>query len=329
MLELINQTHWQAALFPGYDQQHQPQQTLVVKASFNYDLQQQVVAKTQQTPINLIDEYQIAGSNASLHACHEIMPYKQGWELIVYANAEPSQPCQVMETSIKLWRSQQLLWQKSLRIFGKRYWQKSILGCIASKPDNITCLPISYEFAYGGADHQANPIGQGAFSTKKNINGNALPQIELTNQLISKPQHQPTPGGFGPISPAWLPTISKQGSVKDERLSTRPIDAKADCYNQAPADQQFTDQLFGDELITLKGVTKGLNQTEELYLPLPTIKLNAKLSTMDSLCDIPLTLDTMVIDCRKQEINLISRGQISWPEINTQIGMIVLQSTLS
>lgn len=234
MLKLINNTQFSAGLYSGRDKNGQHQLTCVIKAGFSFDQAGNLSLINPAPEIEEVDRYLGDPNKSSLVAANEIMPYKEKSEILVYGIAHPPTVKSIItEVGIRIHWSDDLTWEKQLRVFGKRVWQKTLFGRISGKPELLLEVPIRYEYAYKSS---FNPAGI------------SLPQIEQGPRFINKPADKVKVAGFGPIPPAWH---------------------LRDIFNMAPDDQQFERFFIGGEKITLKGLFKS---PHEVSLVLPKIK---------------------------------------------------------
>jgi hypothetical protein len=153
MLQLDNESHWQAALYPGLDAKRQPQTTLVVKMGYWFDARGEVTPMDQVPAIEEEDRPYDDPLTSSLAASCESVPFKQGGELLCYGMAHPvGDKTTVMEVKLGLKRGDNDPWQKSLRVFGPRKWHRRLTSTAPGEPEPLKPLPIRYEYAYGGFD---------------------------------------------------------------------------------------------------------------------------------------------------------------------------------
>ena len=108
--------------------------------------------------------------------------------------------------------------QKMIRVKGNRIWSKGLLGG-ASSAEPITQLPIVYERAYGGYDHQdpdpkrhrmdpRNPVGRGVVAQSSHRVGQVMPNFEYPGGSLEKAG----PAGFGAIDSFWSPRREFNGT---------------------------------------------------------------------------------------------------------------------
>ena len=159
---------------------------------------------------------------------------------------------------------------KTLRVFGARVWEASLMGPRMNRPEPFTEMPITYERAFGGTDQISdnpehhdwephNPIGVGFATRSEHLIGKPVPNIEEPGALITSWQSRPRPAGFGPIAGHWAPRLRLAGTYDEkwekERLPLLPQDFDQRFYQSAPADQQTDGFLRGGELVELSNLT--------------------------------------------------------------------------
>jgi hypothetical protein len=306
MLEIINKSPFAANLYPGFDKDYNHQLTCVIKAGFEFNDQGQLYINDTPPDIEETDRFNGERNQSSLLATSEIMPFKHNSEILLYGTAQvPRRDSIITEVSIRIKWPNNKIWQKRLRVFGQRTWQKTLLGTIPSIPKTLQPIPIQYEYAYGGDGYSANPIGMG-FTNKPFGNKNAmLPHIELMPKFINKITDRPTPAGFAPLPSYW----------------------QAQSYSQAPSDQQFAQPFTGDEIISIKGMLANLPTTQEVTLKFPKTKpdlflqLDQQQKILDAKCD------TVIINTDQQTMYLIWRAGIAWQINDQRNGILIIKNT--
>lgn len=138
--------------------------------------------------------------------------------------------------------------KKELAIFGNRYWQMGV----ASSPEPMRSMPLTWEHAFGGEGFERNPLGKGMQDV--DVFGEMrrpLPNIENPKKLIDGSGQRPEPAGMMPLDMMWPQRLPKAGTY-DERW-VREIapglaeDIDWEFFNVAPADQWLDDFFAGGE----------------------------------------------------------------------------------
>jgi len=133
--------------------------------------------------------------------------------------------------------------QKSLMVMGDRYW----LDRRATEPLPFDAMPLDWRHAYGGPSYADNPRGRGA--EEEIVNGvrtRRLPNIEPLDGRMTRPDQQPEPAGFGPVSPMWPRRFRRAGEYHDSWLDNGArgfLDTlDPHFFNAAPPDQWWPGQ---------------------------------------------------------------------------------------
>ncbi len=335
MLELDNRSAWAAGLYPGWSLKAERQMTLAFKACFAFDAKGQLTPVEPTPVIEETDRYYGEPGQSSLAAAGETVPFKQGSELLLFGTAHPPKAeATVAEVSVGLRLANDRFWEKTLRLFGPRRWEKGLLGLSFSKPGPLASLPLRYEYAYGGCDpnheeklYPQNPVGVGYSEKGWRVNGMPLPQIEIGPKFITSPSQRGVPAGFGPIPSFWEPRIAAYEKLDHEALAwggcPYPADAPAGMHNAAPLDQRFDQPFQGGETLRLKGLVEGA-PLDGLLLNLPRLKPDLKLVVAQEVKTFPSACDTLVIDTDLKQIHLVWRAPIPWSLSDKRTGWVVL-----
>jgi uncharacterized protein YjbI with pentapeptide repeats len=149
--------------------------------------------------------------------------------------------------------------QKSLQIYGDRFWQAGLMRDVPSEPEPFLEMPITWENAFGGEGFQHNPLGKG-FKPIETEAGKVhpLPNIELPKCLVRLKGDRPEPAGLGPIDLTWPQRFDKAGTHDKEWLADRYPGFAADMdwsiFNLASDDQQQGEPFRGDETFVIEGM---------------------------------------------------------------------------
>lgn len=326
---LHNESSWQAAETYGWDRRKQRCCVLVIKQSYHFDGMGEVTPWPQSAPVAMADEFCGDPQRSSLIAAAETMSFKAGFELYGQLTAHPTEGCntQLMDVALMLSEGQHTpFFSKTLRINGRRYWRPavsvpgvgSLFGLVASVPDNIAPLPVSYEQTYGGQDpndeenlYPCNPAGRGYRLKRRQAREVELAAIEEVGSPVKYPGHAVKVAGFGPLPAFWSPRFERQPAIRQEAILTGdyPFATEVDpqAYNVAPDDQQL-DLRFGPGLrLALWGVSVRQKPNHPIEIDLPyqppqiTFGQSNGLRRLDGVCD------TLVIDSERQAFHLVWR----------------------
>ena len=337
MLELANQTDWQAGLFPGWGLDRRFQWTLAVKRTFRFTLDGATEEALPGPELVLADEHRGDPDSTSLTAASEIVPFKQGSEFLLTGTAHPpKQPARVMTTEVVLKFADGRPWQKVLRVTGRRHWKRGVLGLMPGDPAPLEPLPIAYEYAFGGIDKQRramdlrNRVGLGFAKDGKVANGQRMPSIEQGPKFIAKPGHQPAPAGYGPIPATWQPRYDDNRDFNEEAMESGggcpyPQNVPPAMYNAAPRDQRFPQPFTGGEEIALRGFFPELEPTVPVRIRLPETRPEAFVQSAGKRSRAELVCDTLVVDADAREISLVWRAGIPRRMTETRKDWVVLR----
>lgn len=205
---------------------------------------------------------------------------------------------------------------KSLLVLGDRVF---FPGKPAPEPAPFTRIPLTYERAYGGPDHSANPVGVGQFAEL--AGRRRLPNIVHPH---SSPRAAVEPAGFAPISIRWPQRRRLLGAIPRDVLE-RPIaeipgELDMSYFQAAPADQRGR-ALDGDEWIVLEGLhPDGVFETR-----LPSARGVARMYLPDgSSRPIALVADTLLIDGDAEQCSITWRGSLPIPSVADLPGTAIL-----
>ncbi|QDV25616.1 DUF2169 domain-containing protein [Aureliella helgolandensis] len=240
----------------------------------------------------------------------DFVPYKPRFDLLLQATAysPTGQPASGWQTRWQIGE-----WSKTLQVFGERRWISGPFSSKIGPPQPIVSLPLDYRLAFGGADADLNPLGQG-YGWKAEL----LPCIEDPTRLVKSPDDKLEPAGMGPISGDWPVRRAHVGTYDEQWQRTRwpwfPSDFDYAYFNAAPRDQQLETGLNGHEELTFE----NLHCEHAHYrtrLPQVRVRCFLSASTMDhaelsasDFHEVPLQFDTLQIDLEAEVATLLFRG---------------------
>jgi uncharacterized protein YjbI with pentapeptide repeats len=234
----------------------------------------------------------------SVEAASDLAPYLARCDVTLrgHAHAPPGQPAARLAVRLAIAGRGPVL-DKTLHVFGDRGQ--------AGEPQPIARVPLDYEHAFGGRNHDGNPVGRGADKT----GATAQPP-----NLVD-PADPLKPACFAPISRYWPARARLLGAVPravaDGHEPELPDAFDWRYYQSAPPDQQVP-YLAGDEWIALDGVHPALPRVST---QLPGIRGHGLVytwqgSTFRSVKPIELVLDTLAIDADRNVAALAWRGSM-------------------
>jgi hypothetical protein len=153
---------------------------------------------------------------------------------------------------------------KSILVHGDRRWERDLVGgASVTPPLPFLQMPIVYERAFGGYDHEGpdpsahrmdprNSVGTGVFAKAAHRIGKLLPNLTPMDG-------SDTPVGFGALCSFWEPRSRHQGTYDAAWLEHRkplvPSDWDPQWLQCAPPDQQMAPYLRGGEPFAVLGMT--------------------------------------------------------------------------
>lgn len=188
--------------------------------------------------------------------------------------------------------------QRRIRVFGDRRWERGATGLVASDPEPFETMPLDYEHAFGGGiqteygEHTCgmNAVGKGYYLDEEQAEGQPLPNLEDPEHLIASFEDKPDPVGTAPypregglfannaadfdLDDPEFPTMTQLKPLVFNHAHPRMIIPPA----AAP--------LPGDEVVVTHVVPEG-----ELRFGLPDTELHAHVQLGERHSLFPLHLD--------------------------------------
>lgn len=316
MLDLQNQTPFDAALLPGLDKEGRDTLTVAVKATFTLDRRGNVAVADAQLPLQRGDVHTGEPGASSVQLEDESTPVKRGTDIVLvgHAWAGPRKSPSV-DVTLRVGRL-----ARSARVFGDRAWYRGATGIAPSDPVPFSRMPLVWERAFGGKDAAAegafdarNPVGVGYTSAveAERIEGVRLPNIEDLGAPIASPADRPQPFGFGFVGRHWAPRVALAGTYddawRDGRAPLLPLDFDDRFFNGAPL--VAAKHLEGGEPVHLVGVA----ESGELRFQLPTATLGVAMSVRGAVREPALKLDTVVLQPDERRVVMIWRATEACP----------------
>jgi hypothetical protein len=201
--------------------------------------------------------------------------------------------------------------RKELAVLGDRWWKKGLLGGF-TEPVPFASMPLGWSRSFGGAGHDENPVGRGTAPDVLDADGRVpLPNVENPSALVRKAGDRPAPAGAAPIAKTWKARLSQAGRYDSRWRTTRypwfPADFSYSYFNAAPRDQQIVGYWRGDETIELTNLHPIHSQVRAA---LPGVRARAFVARRrgDSLTEVPIVLDTIVVDANAMKVLCTWRG---------------------
>ncbi|MEM1032382.1 MAG: DUF2169 domain-containing protein [Myxococcota bacterium] len=264
--------------------------TAIVKAQFA--MRPDHVMETLDAPhIVTRDVYEDDDPTRSLAEASDVVPFRPRADIWLRGHAQtPGPPVSVLLARLALYRGGRALLDKVLQIVGDRVHPDAV-------PQPFARMPLVYERAFGGIDHEDNPVGRAE-------DGNA----EAPNLLA--PQRAGVTACFAPISPYWKVRRRHRGEAPRYDGHTLMLAEDTDWafFQAAPPDQQVP-YLQGGEWIVLDGVDAT---TVRLQSRLP--KLSAEVRLLRGGDDegdrLAVVADGLAIDTDARVCTVTWRGNV-------------------
>ncbi len=323
MLEVVNATELAAGVYPGWNRERCFQYTLVCKAAWRFDTEGNL-SPLPHPPIVEVDEYRGEPGRSGLARAAEIAPFKKGCDVYLTGTAHPPREgLRVMEAGFVLETGGGGELRRTVRVFGRRTWERSMAGVTPSEPEPLEPTPLIPEYAFGGRGeggddegYPMNPVGMGYNPTLR-LKNPELPRIELGPSFIWQPGHKPVPAIVGPLPDLWEPRRSERGTAERDITDAGGLplcpwgeDAEDSLHNCAPPEQRLPSPLQGGERLSLWGLFPGRPAGQPVTLCVPRVRIDAVLIEGGRPRPVDLSCDTLHIDADAQEIHVVYRAGI-------------------
>ncbi|MBB3228069.1 uncharacterized protein YjbI with pentapeptide repeats [Luteibacter sp. Sphag1AF] len=189
----------------------------------------------------------------------ELMPKARG-EALVAGSAYAAHGIATTEQRVRL---QVGAIDKSLRVLGDREWLYGMLPFFSvTEPKPFTSMPLTWDRAYGGARHPANPEGRGYTPSPVRAwvgrNHGVMPNIEDPRMPVRGLRRRYAPAGFGQLDVGWMPRSQWIGTYgkawQSEPYPGLADDTHPEFFNAAPLDQRLPGFFEGGETYQLEGM---------------------------------------------------------------------------
>ena len=320
-MNFINTTPLSAAPFFLMDGTGAETLLVIVKGTWSIAADGTLTPADEQMPISSEPVYSGEPGRSSLIYDTDIVLEKPGTDCVLIGHAWASQSG-VPHVDVTFAVGPM---KKQTRVFGDRKWMKRGSGTASiSRSAPFKKIPLTWENAFGGADTSPqdvndhlycleNPVGRGitAKTSKINIDGQLLPNIEDPADLIQKPDQRPQPVGFGMIAPYWQPRAGYAGTYDEQwRRNINPLppaDLDPRFYSSAAPGLCNPQHLNGTEQVLVEGASR--HGTLRFNLPGITPRASVRLRQRED--DVPLLLDTVIVEPDEARVVLIWRGTMN------------------
>jgi len=323
-MEVVNQSHFTVGRFVTTDSHGRETMLLVVKATYDLSSIQagHPALAAEQDPLVLADRYHGEPGSSSIAYASDCAPFKPATDVALIAHAYPAtRGATQVDVSLRVGPL-----NKTVRVYGDRFWQMGPPGLKPSRPAPIQRVPMVWERAFGGADDSGgkpewcaeNPCGVSfcGRSSTKNFHTTPLPNLEDPRQPLQKPAADGRPVAFGFVAPHWMPRAGFAGTYNDawmqQRMPLLPLDFDPRFHHTVPADQVLPGYLRGGEEVCVEGATGS----GRLSFRVPAHRPMASVLIDDAEETPTLNGDTLIVDADRMRANVVWRGLL---DIHTRI----------
>lgn len=319
MFQLDNRTKFCAERAVQLDKAGNQIWVVIIKATYLINKDGKPELHQDQEPVCMAPVYLGEPGKSSLLRESEIVSEHPGTDIILNATAYApgDKPLQTLDVSVTVGQI-----QKTLLLFGDRYWEKGIVGLKISRPEPFKTMPIIYERAYGGTEasnekegkqefEPRNPIGRGFATNSDSLVGKLLPNIEEPNDLSHSWKSRPQPAGFGAILSAWSPRKEYAGTYDDDWINNRmplwPVDYDPRFNQSAHPALISSTPLRSGERVSLKNLTSDSILSFELprlYLTIDTLVAKSRLRQR-------VQLDRVIIEPDFKKLIMVWRSSLN------------------
>lgn len=206
---------------------------------------------------------------------------------------------------------------KLVDVVGDRSWQPTLLRWEPGPAAAIAAVPLTYDRAWGGPAHAANPLGRGQV-------GDAMHNLEIPRAWVDSRSSPALPAGFGPLPSTWAQRKQWMGKYNAGWIRDHwpwlPPDFDVRFFMAAPEDQWVDGYFRGDEPIVLE----QMHPVHAVYQSrLPGLRARCFVRQRSGagaagrpghwgeelhFREVPLHLDTVWIDADQEKLVLAWRG---------------------
>lgn len=329
MPHLENQTRFAANTALLYNEEGIETLYIVVKATFKLG-RTPALADEQPAPF-ATDVYWGEPGRSSLKYAADVHTGKPATDIVMLGDACLPEHTEttVLDVSLAVGAV-----NKTVRVFGDRYWQEGHI----TAPAPFTTMPMIYENAFGGAhivDGQVdsieprNPVGKGYAGTRTaaQSNGLPLPNIEDPALLIRNIDDRPVPACFGFSAPSWHPR-GLLGGTYDEawrkhRAPYLPRDFDKRALNSAHPDLVYPRFLFGGEPVRIT----HMHPAGAIEFEVPRVALYAHVDIAGKHESPAFNLETLLLEPNRLIASLVFRAALPCDKKSGKIDRVKIALT--
>ncbi len=246
---LVRHTTLELVTVPWQARPPTPSLTVVVKGTFELPLESDSdeplrLRAWSDPPMGDLPA-DATGPWAPTHAS-DLAIFKPRADVLLTGHAYATRPGQRRGlVTLSMGRGERAL-ERRVAVLGERRWE----GSAPSEPQPFDRVPLTWQRAFGGPEHPANPMGVGHGDER-------LPSLEDPAAPLARRGDSPPPANVAPMGMAWPARRSLLGTYdsawRKRRWPYFPADFDWSFFQSAPRAQQLP-WLSGDEPFALGGV---------------------------------------------------------------------------
>jgi hypothetical protein len=316
-MQLANETPFSPFVFESLDQDDRLIHCVFCRGTFDLGQDSRLLIAAQQEPVVLADRYRQDPLTSSVEVDTDLVPQKLVADITLNAIAHAPEGAELESwlVTVNIGKI-----SKTLRVYGPRQWQHSVLReWHLSRPTPTSEVPLHYELAFGGKGlkddgeqvFEENPVGRGFVPQKPSRLNEVIPapQIEVPHDPVREFGRTYRPAGLGPIAKHWLPRRALCGTAdeswKETRWPLRPVDFDFRYYSSSSAGLAYPGYLLGSEDVLIA----GCSSRGPLQFALPGVSLTLLAVEKNFRVSVePMTLDTLHIDLISARVYLTWRS---------------------
>lgn len=315
--KITNHTACEVETLFSNDENFRPLVAPIIKATFDIAENGQLRFAKEQVPVNLEGEYLGDPESSSYIYEPECVFTKLATDVVVIGDAVSNRgPVSHLMVEISVGQL-----HKRIGVIGDRRWVKQSVGYAISDITPFEVMPLTYENAFGGWDRRHEDPNLQGFEARNTLGKGfyrhdvdhfdlpmPLPNLENPDDLISSIKDRPQPWSCGFTLPHWQPRAKYAGTYDqqwtEQRSPLLPKDFDRRFYSGASEGLVAEGFLVGNEAVVLKNMTA--NGQLAFYLPSARPPI-CKINTVDSTEYVKTKLDTIIINAKTMQLQLIWR----------------------
>lgn len=315
MIELSTRTGALVRLVDDLLPDGAPVKVLVIKQ--RYLIVAGVAEPVPGAELRLVDEPWEPGTTGSPKLPSDLALCKLGTDVIVSGEAMARDGASV--TSLDVFVAAGPV-SRALRVTGTRVWYESFGGMQLTPPEPFTAVPLRWELAWGGTDHDEatgrlaedprNPYGRGATLSADRLRHRPGPQIEDPAAPIVVHDTALVPVGIAATTARMAHRRSFAGTLDDDwqrtRMPLRPRDFDLRYFHAAAPGLTTERPLRGDERVQVV----NMSRQGALDFALPRASFGVQARTDLGRTAYRADLDTVLLLPNESALELVWRSRI-------------------